>query len=196
MTTRLILTRHPETEGNLYEIIQGHTPGKLTQKGYAQMEQFSQRLSGQPIDAILSSDIYRCKLFADYVGDKLGTQVTYWDLLREKNDGILTGRRLPDIDWAKEYGDFEQGKAQGGESLVEVRQRSRAFFQQATEQYRDKTVLVVSHGAFLKVFFGDLLGMSLRDSIFKLHIDHCSVSVVDTKTKEDYKVSQLNNMLF
>ena len=56
-----------------------------------------------------------------------------------------------------------------------------------------KNVLVVTHGAFLKVLLGDLLGMTLHNSIFKLQIDHCSLSIVDMKSKEEYRVLQINN---
>ena len=38
----------------------------------------------------------------------------------------------------------------------------------------DKKILVVSHGAFLKILIGDLLGMEIKNSIFNLKINHCS----------------------
>jgi len=33
---------------------------------------------------------------------------------------------------------------------------------------------VVSHGAFLKILIGDLLGMEIKNSIFNLRVNHCS----------------------
>ena len=80
------------------------------------------------------------------------------------------------MDWNKLKGTFEARKVNNGESLVEVRTRARRFMKELLDQYGDsnKKVLIVSHGAFLKVLIGDLLNMSLKDSIFGIKINHCS----------------------
>ena len=47
---RLILTRHGETEENVADIIQGHLPGKLSEKGIAQVKKVAKRLKDEKID--------------------------------------------------------------------------------------------------------------------------------------------------
>lgn len=56
---RLIITRHGETEENTAGIIQGHLPGKLSDRGIAQAKKVALRLKNEKIDAIYSSDLAR-----------------------------------------------------------------------------------------------------------------------------------------
>ena len=93
-------------------------------------------------------------------------------------------------------GNFETRKTPNGESLVEARERGRKFIKKLVSDYKslNENILVVSHGAFLKILIGDLLGMNLKNSIFKLFIDHCSLTLVEfsSKYKLGYQVKYMN----
>ena len=56
---KLIIVRHGETVGNATEIIEGHLPGKLSQKGIEQAKKLASRLKDEPIDHIFCSDLTR-----------------------------------------------------------------------------------------------------------------------------------------
>ena len=58
---KLILVRHGETEGNVKQIIQGQTHGKLTKKGIKQAKLLARRLKNEKIDVVFSSDLQRAK---------------------------------------------------------------------------------------------------------------------------------------
>ncbi len=72
------------------------------------------------------------------------------------------------------------------------------IFKELIKKYdgQDKTILIVSHGAFLKILIGDILGMSLYGSIFKLFIEHCSLTEIDIdkKYKNGYLVKFINEI--
>jgi broad specificity phosphatase PhoE len=83
---------------------------------------------------------------------------------------------------------------------VEVRDRGRRFLQDLmkNKKYSDLNILVVSHGAFLKVLIGDLIGTDIEKSVFNLLIDHCSLTLVDfdKKYRKGYQIKYVNNLDF
>jgi probable phosphoglycerate mutase len=193
---KLIITRHGKTKENADGVIQGKDHGNINEEGYKQISKLIERLKKEKINLIISSDILRCDKTVQEIIKQIKIPVIYSELIREKNNGDWVGKNHKEIDWSILGNDFENRKAPNGESLTDVRERGRKFFKEFLEEYKDKNILVVSHGAFLKVFIGDLLHMSLYDSIFKLKIDHCSLTFIDIKNKEDYNVKTINSTDF
>ena len=64
---RIILVRHGETEDNKKRIIQGHLPGKLSDKGIEQARKVANRLKNEKVDYIFSSDLDRAKSTAEEI---------------------------------------------------------------------------------------------------------------------------------
>lgn len=84
------------------------------------------------------------------------------------------------------------------ENLEEVKERGIKFFKQIKQKYENSQdrILIVSHGAFLKAFIGNLLGMNLYYSIFKLFIEHCSLTELEISNqhKEGYRFNFINDV--
>lgn len=59
MACKLLLIRHGETVDNVNRIMQGQTPGKLTENGINQARSLGAELSQKHIDAFVSSDLQR-----------------------------------------------------------------------------------------------------------------------------------------
>lgn len=59
MACKLLLIRHGETVDNVNRIMQGQTPGKLTENGINQARNLGAELSQKHIDAFVSSDLQR-----------------------------------------------------------------------------------------------------------------------------------------
>lgn len=197
---KILFTRHGQTKKNVEGIIQGHEDGDINEKGYQQIEKLRQRLLKEDIDLILSSDIPRCRITTENITRGKKTPIEYTTLLREKNNGDLVGKKGDEIRWEELGDNFETRKAPNGENLIEVRERGRKFIQDILKKYKnsDKTILVVSHGAFLKILIGDLIGTTLYNSIFKLFIDHCSLTRVDFDDiyKEGFNIKCINEHEF
>ena len=195
---KLLITRHGKTEHNESGVIQGKQHGSVNEMGFKQIEKLIERLKKEKIDIIISSDIPRCKITAEEIAKKIKVPIDYTELIREKDNGEFVGKHKNEVDWASLGDDFENRRPPNGESLVMVRERGREFFKQLTKQYgnTNKTILIVSHGAFLKVFIGDLLGMNLKDSIFKLFTEHCSLTEINIEKKYDlgYQLKFLNDI--
>lgn len=158
MACKLLLIRHGETVDNVNRIMQGQTPGKLTENGINQARNLGAELSQKPIDAFVSSDLKRavdtCVEVAapHFQGDRQTALANIFQtpLLRERDWGSFTGRYIPDLKDAKWTPDIETTDA--------MRQRANAFLQLMRQRYDGKTVAAVGHGiinkAIQSVFFG------------------------------------------
>lgn len=195
---RILITRHGQTKQNVDGTIQGKEHGEVNEKGFNQIKELIKRLKKEEISEIISSDIPRCKITTEEILKEKELPVKYTSVIREKDNGSLVGKSHKDFNWDDLPGTFETRKAPDGENLEEVRERAKNFFESLKKDYNNqkKTILVVSHGAFLKVFIGSLLGMSLYDSIFKLFIEHCSLTEleIDEKYKEGYQFRFINDI--
>ena len=197
---KILITRHGQTKQNVDGTIQGKEHGNVNEKGFEQIKGLIKRLESEKISKIISSDVPRCKITTEEILKEIKVPVEYINLIREKDNGELVGKNHKEINWDDLEGTFETRKALNGESLQEVRERGRTFFKNLIKKYgkSDESILIVSHGAFLKVFIGDLLGMSLYDSIFKLFIEHCSLTELEIsdKHKEGYRFNFVNEKIY
>ncbi len=172
----VIFIRHAETKNNIDGIIQGPEHGDITENGLKQIEKASELLKNEKIDVFFSSDIPRCKTTSEGINKFHNLQIQYTEMIREKYNGDWTGKNYKEVNWDQLEGTVETKKVNNGESLLDVKVRAGKFVNELIAQYgnTDKTILVVSHGAFLKVLIGGLLNMDLKSSIFNLSIDNCS----------------------
>ncbi len=167
MATRLILVRHGETEWNRESRIQGQTDSVLTAEGRAQAEAIGARLSGERIDAIVSSDLGRAMDTAAQIAIRCGRTVARDSRLGERCFGLgegLTydeaGARFPDAFSRLRESDPDFA-IPGGESRRAFHERiSRALDELAVE-HAGKRVVVVTHGGVLATIYRRIHGIAL-----------------------------------
>ena len=88
--SRLFLIRHGETEGNALRIVQ-HPHIPLSPRGLVQATRLAQRLAGESIARIVSSDYARALATAEHLQRATGAPLVVDPLLRERNFGDLRG---------------------------------------------------------------------------------------------------------
>lgn len=153
----LILTRHGETLENRRHLMQGHIPGTLSPLGIQQAEQLAVALQGEPIDAIVCSDLARSYDTAMIVARMRGMEVFPTSLLREIDWGPHTGGRLDRLDW--------EHLPAGCETLEQLFQRAGRFLDFLGERYPEKRLLAVGHGAIDRAIVARLSGKNARDMV-------------------------------
>ena len=154
MSTTLYLVRHGQTEENAANILQGHLPGNLDAEGKAQAARLRDRLKEVRFDALLCSDLKRCRDTAAILNEPHRLAPQYTALLRERDWGPFTGM---DILKARTRID---GRAETMESMWH---RARTFLLDTAARHDGGQVLVVSHGLFCRVLQAVCLGRSVRD---------------------------------
>ena len=89
--TRILLARHGETDWNRIGRWQGHADPPLNEAGREQAAALAERLAGDGIAAIYSSDLRRASATARTVGKQLGLAVVEDPALREIDVGSWSG---------------------------------------------------------------------------------------------------------
>ena len=162
----LYFVRHGETEYNRRQIVQGRgIDAALNATGRAQAAAVAQRLADVPLEVIYASTLRRAVETAETIAaEHEGLRVRRLDDLAEMAWGVYEGRRhTPQLQQDFEGfrarwrdGDFAF-RIEGGESILDVQQRGRRAVERILKQHPGETVLVVTHGRFLRVLLATLL---------------------------------------
>lgn len=154
----LFLIRHGETEENRLRILQGHLPGTLTPEGVEAARTTAEDLANAkaPFDLLLCSDLLRARRTADIIGERLHLAVRPTPLLRERDWGSITGRRIEEVIRTA-------NEAPGVESVEAMFARARILLDVIRTDYPDaQRVLLVSHGLFLRVLQAAVLCTEMK----------------------------------
>jgi len=147
------LLRHGEAKSNKERFVscwpeKPYNP--LTSRGREQIEKLIPGLKKKKIDLIFSSDLLRTKQTAQIIAQKLKLRIIFDKNLREIQLGNFNGESEDQLN--KFYKTRKQRftkKMPGGETYRDVRKRSENFLKTIEKKYKDKKILIVSHGAFL-----------------------------------------------
>lgn len=182
---RLILTRHGETVENEKGIMQGHTPGTLTEEGVRQAELLAKRLAGEKIDAIFSSDLARAVHTARIIAEEHPkARLHFTKELRERDLGSYTGKRKDEVDWHNTPPDVE--------TLEGMTARIRAFLDSVYAKHKNKCVVFVGHGGINKVLILAVMKKPLSE-FFSLDSQlNTAVNLFDISEDSNHRVHLLN----
>lgn len=192
-TTRLFLVRHGQTLTNKEGRFCGHAETQLTALGEEQARALGRRLAGDPLDACYTSDYGRAILTAALIaGERLLTarvdpdlrELHYgaWELERESE----MRRRFPAEHRLMREED-PAWRPPGGETVGEVRERTRRAFDRIVKAHAGQRVLVVSHGTALNCLLSSLLGMP-ESHVFRIDVANCGLTEVDVRGGRPYIV--------
>jgi len=153
--TNLYLVRHGETFDNVNQIMQGQTQGELTATGIRQAEELAERMSLEPLDVFVSSDLKRSIDPCRIVAQKHGKQVVQTPLLRERDWGSFTGRYIPDLKdevWPDDI-----------ESIEALRARASRFLDFIRTLFPNQNVFAVGHGIINKAIQAEYFGKPMKE---------------------------------
>ncbi len=182
---RLVLLRHGQTEWNATHRAQGHADVDLDEFGREQAAQAASALSTLPPAAVVSSDLVRAVSTAGIVAQASGLSVRQDPRLREFDLGERTGITMADYSarYPDEYALFRAGQydvVPGGEPAPQVIARMRAGIEDALASVEPgQFVIVVTHGAALKLVVLDLLGLPQSGAASLRAMDNCGWSILE-----------------
>ncbi len=170
-TNRYFVLRHgttkyiDELKGIIYPKSADFSLG-LTKKGVEEIKKVAKRLKKLKIDLIFSSDYKRTKETAEIVAKELGIKVKFDKKLRDVNLGIYRGKKKTEL--FKAFPDIKDRfykKPKGGETWLSCRKRMLKFLKQIDKKYKNKKILIVSHGDPLWLLEGALKGLSKEELV-------------------------------
>ena len=185
MTTRFLLFRHAEAEGNAAGRAQGRIDHELTERGRRQAAAAPAALAPWRPVALYASPAARARATAAPLAAALGLETVVDGRLHEVDHGELDGLAFGDIRerhaaflerWRDEA--LDDLRFPGGESMSEARARMLEAVAAYGERHGEADVAVVSHNLALKSLLTRALGVPLAAQR-RLHLDLASLSIVE-----------------
>ncbi|MFC4559217.1 histidine phosphatase family protein [Virgibacillus kekensis] len=183
--TRIGIIRHGTTAWNKERRAQGSSDIPLDQDGIAQARQLAERMKNEKWDYIYSSNLSRAQQTAEVVAEKLGIPVQVDPRIREVGGGLIEG--TTPAERVEKWGEKWWEEDLQFEPTEKVISRGLSFFDEISEKHRDKNILVVSHGSFIKHLVKEIVPLFKVDESLK----NTSVTVLD-KNDEGWDCSLFN----
>ncbi len=184
--TKIYLIRHGETVWNTEYRAQGSRDIKLSEEGIKQAELLSNRLKKHSIDHIFSSDLSRAFQTAKILGSKLGLPIETIPEFREMSFGEWEGLTMAEIEntFSDHYRIWRSKPHEAtipkGEMLLEVQKRGLLALNLLTENYKNQTIAIVSHGTIIKAILLGLLDIDLS-YFYNIKQDNTCINIVEFK---------------
>ncbi|MGN6378775.1 MAG: histidine phosphatase family protein [Gaiellales bacterium] len=184
--TRLVLVRHGETDWNREGRWQGHADPGLNDRGREQAAAAARRLAGQPVSALVTSDLHRAVETAAAVAGALGMQPTLDPRLREVDVGDWSGLtrdqvRAQDPQGYQAWLDGENAGYPGGETFAQLQARTAAAMDDLWRRHADSTVVVVCHGGTIRAMVATALGLGAAGRRLLATGPNGSLSVLESR---------------
>jgi probable phosphoglycerate mutase len=167
--TRIIAVRHGETAWNVDARIQGQLDIGLNDTGRWQARRVGEALATEPITAVYSSDLGRAHETAQAVAAMTGIPVVADEGLRERSFGIFEGKTFDEIhetwpdhahNWRKRIPEWQP--PDGGESLLELRERVTRTMRELAARHPGEQIVVVAHGGVLDTLYRVATGQEVN----------------------------------
>ena len=167
--TRIIAVRHGETAWNVDSRIQGQKDIELNETGRWQASRVGEALKSETITAVYSSDLGRAHETARPIADAAGIPVIPTEGLRERSFGIFEGKTFDEIretwpehaqNWRKRLPEW--APPDGGESLLQLRERVRQTMQDLAARHPGEQIVVVAHGGVLDTLYRIATGQEVN----------------------------------
>lgn len=165
--TRIVLTRHGESQWHADNRYTGSSDVGLTERGLAQAEALGTWARDAGLAAVWSSDLDRARHTALPAASTIGTEVRIEPRLRELDFGWAEGRtleemRATDPDAVGAFlADPAGSPMPGGEAPALAAQRAHEGLAHIAARHPGERVLVVTHSTLLRLLLCRLFGLPL-----------------------------------
>ena len=200
-TTRVLLIRHGQSEGNAEGRFGGHTATPLSPRGRLQAEATAQALSSENFTAIYSSDLRRAVETAMPLARLTGLDVEQTEAFRERNIGVMEGLTFEEAaaQHPEQYAallrrDFDHVLL-GGESYRQRLDRTSRQLDQAIEQHRGGRIAVFSHTGTICILALHLMGALDAPELRPVWIAtaNCGITRFELRTDGFVRVLAIND---
>ncbi len=173
---KLLLTRHGQTDWNVQRRIQGKTDIELNEVGIEQAKITGEKLKVRNIDLIISSPLKRAAKTAELIAGTREIPIIFDDRIEERSFGEFEGKTPEEFNFNEIWNYKLDKQYEDAESVGQTFDRVYKFIEEIKEEYKDKTVLIVTHGGItvpIRAYFeGIPEGMEVLRG---LGIENCQV---------------------
>jgi broad specificity phosphatase PhoE len=200
-TTRVLLIRHGQSQGNAEGRFGGHTATPLSPRGRMQAEATARSLATEKITAIYSSDLPRALETAMPLARLTGLDVEESNAFRERSVGVMEGLTFEESarEHPKQYQalitrDFEHVLL-GGESYRQMLDRAAGRLDHIVEQHRGGHVAIFSHTGTICILTLHLMGALDAQTLRPVWIatSNCGITRVELRRDGFVRVQAVND---
>ena len=181
MTTTFHLVRHGSHD-RLDRTLCGRMEGvSLGAAGLAEAERAAERLRAEPLSAVVTSPLDRCRQTAEVVAASHGLTPETDDAFLELDFGEWTGLGFDALRADPRYEPWHTrrplNRPPGGESLGATQMRAVRGLERLRDRHPDAAVAVVTHSDVVKALTAHVLGTSL-DFYHRFDVDPASITTL------------------
>lgn len=193
----IIFVRHGETDSNVKSTYCGWTDVGLNENGEAHARNAAEKLKDELICAIFTSTLKRAVNTAEIINVYHLLKLEAVEALKERNFGVWDDLTINEIkerfsseydQWCKDWRNY---KMQDGENAIEAEQRVMHFIDEIKENYKDCSVVVVSHLGCIRTMLAHLLEMGAEQA-WRFRVDNGKVSRVIINDEGYAYLTELN----
>ncbi len=187
--TKIYFVRHGQTNANKQGLIFGRLDWDLNTEGVNEAKRVASRLSEIKADHIIASPLVRATHTAKIIARKLKIKKIVIDKnLIEKSEGKWEGKNYWKVrtedpkgyqNWLKNP---YKNKPPGGESVVELNNRTKKFYKTILKKYSGKNIIVVGHSGPIRLFLLNILNSEIN-KFWHLKIENASVTEIHLSKK-------------
>ncbi len=181
MATTFHLVRHGSHD-RLDHTLCGRMGGvRLGESGWAEAEAAARRLAGEPLAAVVSSPLERCRETADAVARGRHLEVQNNAAFIELDFGDWTGLTFEELGRDPRFEPWNSRRSlnrpPNGESLGEAQMRAVRGLEALLARFPHQAVAIVSHSDIIKALAAHVLGLNL-DLYHRFDVDPASITTL------------------
>ncbi len=178
---KLYVIRHGQTDWNVAGKCQGMTDIELNSTGIEQAKQASEQISNYKIDLIICTPLKRARKTAEIINEAIDCKIISDERIIERNCGNIEGTTKEewpsivneDIDIINNYNlNWNKLKV---EPIQNVCNRVWNLLDEIEEKYKDKNILLVTHGGTCRAINAYFNGISEEGIVVSAKIKNCEI---------------------
>ena len=166
--------RHGQTDINLEEKINGLNDHDINEEGIRQAVKAREEIAELDIDEIICSPLLRTRHTADIVNAN-DLPISYDERIEERDAGIFTCEDIANIDEDKWWCVDDIEEYMDAETVRSMMGRIYEFLDEIKIKYKDKKILLVTHGGVMKVIHTYVYGIPEDRNLNNIKIDNCEI---------------------
>ena len=174
---KIVLVRHGKTDYNVECKTQGRINIPLNDSGRREVQKLKYKMKDMDFDICFSTPLIRAVETAMIlVGDRVEIKID--DRLIERNMGNQEGMPYKDYD-GNAHWDYNLNLDDNGiEPVQDIIKRASDFIDYLKENYNDKDILIVSHGATIRALHHILHNTDLNSNLSDFSIGNCYTETI------------------
>jgi broad specificity phosphatase PhoE len=165
--------RHGQTNWNINKVLQGQTNIDLNETGINQAKAKIEEIKNLDINLIFCSPLNRATQTAKIVSNGK-IPIIYNNSLIERSFGDFEGKKSSE--YSNEYYNYNANlKTNNVEPIQDLCNRVYSFLDEIPHTYKNKKILLVTHGATARAINSYFNGLSKDGYVEKISIDNCTL---------------------